>query len=493
MPMKSSAVNGEDQRDRRRDAQAGGDVRAPRSGSVIALEPLEPARARTSARCRSPPGRRRGRRRSSGRAAARTRRRRRGRPRSSASCRASGRAAGSAPPTGSGAGTRSARGTRGRRVGSSRAGSRAGRRAASRCRARAPSPAPCCANAVQKSPVAELRTSSAIVVAHRGKLGLRDQPGAHDQLPQRQSAGYRHDRRSPRRCEAPPIVRIPNGHSQYVHYPLMAEIAPLDEAVAELVHDGDTVALEGFTHLIPFAAGHEIIRQGRRDLTLVRMTPDIVYDQMIGAGLRAQADLLVGRQPGRRLAAPLPRRGRERLAAPARARGAQPRRHGQPLRRRRLRAAVRRPARLRAAPTCAEHTADDRADHLPVHRRGADRRAGARPRRRDHPRPAGRPRTATCSCGASPACRRRPCWPPTRSLVTVEEIVDELEPRPGRGRAAVAGRSTRGRAVPGGAHPSYAHGYYDRDNAFYRAWDAISRDRDAFTPGWTTCRRRVPA
>ena len=64
----------------------------------------------------------------------------------------------------------------------------------------------------------------------------------------------------------------------------MAEIASLKEAVRELVHDGDTVALEGFTHLIPFAAGHEIIRQGRRDLTLIRMTPDLIYDQMIGAG-----------------------------------------------------------------------------------------------------------------------------------------------------------------------------------------------------------------
>ncbi|MFD1049514.1 CoA transferase subunit A, partial [Kibdelosporangium lantanae] len=64
----------------------------------------------------------------------------------------------------------------------------------------------------------------------------------------------------------------------------MARIAPLADAIGELVHDGDEVALEGFTHLIPFAAGHEIIRQGRRDLTLVRMTPDVVYDQLIGAG-----------------------------------------------------------------------------------------------------------------------------------------------------------------------------------------------------------------
>ena len=65
----------------------------------------------------------------------------------------------------------------------------------------------------------------------------------------------------------------------------MAELTTLREGIAELVHDGDTVALEGFTHLIPTLAGHEAIRQGRRDLTLVRMTPDLVYDQMIAAGV----------------------------------------------------------------------------------------------------------------------------------------------------------------------------------------------------------------
>src|SRR5678809_733573 len=64
----------------------------------------------------------------------------------------------------------------------------------------------------------------------------------------------------------------------------LADITTLARAVAELVHDGDSVALEGFTHLIPMAAGQEIIRQRRRDLTLIRMTPDLIYDQMIGAG-----------------------------------------------------------------------------------------------------------------------------------------------------------------------------------------------------------------
>src|SRR6187399_122722 len=65
---------------------------------------------------------------------------------------------------------------------------------------------------------------------------------------------------------------------------MVTRVMPLGEAVAELVRDGDAVALEGFTHLIPMAAGHELIRQGRRDLTLIRMTPDVIYDQLIGTG-----------------------------------------------------------------------------------------------------------------------------------------------------------------------------------------------------------------
>src|SRR5690242_20808440 len=77
-----------------------------------------------------------------------------------------------------------------------------------------------------------------------------------------------------------------------------AEITSLKQAVADLIHDGDTVALEGFTHLIPVAAGHEIIRQGRRDLTLVRMTPDIVYDQLIGAGCARKLVFSWGGNPG---------------------------------------------------------------------------------------------------------------------------------------------------------------------------------------------------
>src|SRR5881628_2307263 len=78
----------------------------------------------------------------------------------------------------------------------------------------------------------------------------------------------------------------------------MPEIASLTEAVAELVRDGDAVAMEGFTHLIPFAAGHEVLRQGRRDLELIRMTPDVLYDQLIGMGVARRLVFSYGGNPG---------------------------------------------------------------------------------------------------------------------------------------------------------------------------------------------------
>src|SRR5437016_5136823 len=78
----------------------------------------------------------------------------------------------------------------------------------------------------------------------------------------------------------------------------MAEITTLREAIAGLVRDGDVVAMEGFTHLIPFAAGHEVLRQQRRQLTLIRMTPDVIYDQMIGAGCASKLIFSWGGNPG---------------------------------------------------------------------------------------------------------------------------------------------------------------------------------------------------
>ncbi|MDF9755334.1 acyl CoA:acetate/3-ketoacid CoA transferase alpha subunit [Pseudomonas hunanensis] len=105
----------------------------------------------------------------------------------------------------------------------------------------------------------------------------------------------------------------------------MAAILSLHEAVKQFIQDGDSVALEGFTHLIPTAAGHEIIRQGKRDLTLVRMTPDLIYDQLIGAGCARKLIFSWGGNPGRGLAASPARRGGETVAPRDRDRGAQPR------------------------------------------------------------------------------------------------------------------------------------------------------------------------
>src|SRR5580700_10502395 len=91
------------------------------------------------------------------------------------------------------------------------------------------------------------------------------------------------------------IVRTSRGRQAGAR---MAEIVPLSRAIAELVRDGDSVALEGFTHLIPFGAGHEVIRQRRRDLTLIRMTPDLIYDQMIGMGCARRLVFSWGGNPG---------------------------------------------------------------------------------------------------------------------------------------------------------------------------------------------------
>jgi glutaconate CoA-transferase subunit A len=254
-------------------------------------------------------------------------------------------------------------------------------------------------------------------------------------------------------------------------------VVELREAVAELVHDGDTVALEGFTHLIPFAAGHELIRQERRDLTLVRMTPDLVYDQLIGMGCARKLVFSWGGNPG--------------VGSLHRLRDAVERGWPQPLE-------LEEHSHAGMAAAYAAGAANLPFGMLRGYREGD---------LRSHTRVA----SITCpftgeELAAVPALRMDvgiihaqradrsgnvQLWGITgvqkecvlaseRSIVTVEEVVDEIEPVPG----AIVLPSWVIDAVcvaPRGAHPSYAHGYYDRDNDFYVAWDAISRDRDAFT------------
>jgi glutaconate CoA-transferase subunit A len=260
----------------------------------------------------------------------------------------------------------------------------------------------------------------------------------------------------------------------------VSELLPLSEAVSRLVRNGDTVALEGFTHLIPHAAGHELIRQERRDLTLVRMTPDVIYDQLIGMGCARKLVFSWGGNPG--------------VGSLHRLRDAVE--HGWPS-----------PLELEEhshAGMATAYTAG--ASNLPF---GVLRGyAGTDLTERT-------PSVATISCpftGEELAAVRalRPdvgivhaqqadghgnvqLWGITgvqkevvlasaRSIVTVEEVVDELELRPGG--VVIPGWVVDAVALaPGGAHPSYAHGYYERDNDFYVGWDAISRERESFR-GW---------
>jgi glutaconate CoA-transferase subunit A len=253
-------------------------------------------------------------------------------------------------------------------------------------------------------------------------------------------------------------------------------IVPLCAAVRDLVHDGDTVALEGFTHLIPHAAGHELVRQGRRDLTLVRMTPDVVYDQLIGMGCARKLVFSWGGNPGvgslHRLRDavengwPGPLKLEEHShagMAAAYAAGAA-----------NLPFGVLRgyeggdlPARTRVRTIECPFTGEELAAvpaHRPdvgiVHAQRADR-------------------DGNVQLWGITGVQKETVLASARSIVTVEEVVDELSPVAG----AVVLPSWVVDAVcvvPGGAHPSYAHGYYERDNDFYVAWDEISRDRDIF-------------
>jgi glutaconate CoA-transferase subunit A len=257
----------------------------------------------------------------------------------------------------------------------------------------------------------------------------------------------------------------------------MAEIVPLAEAVAAQVHDGDVVALEGFTHLIPHAAGHELGRQGRRDLTLVRMTPDVVYDQLIGLGCARKLVFSWGGNPGvgslHRLRDAVEHGWPEPLAleehthagmAAAYQAGAANLPFGVLRGYRDTDLA----ARTRVASLTCPFTGEElaavpalRPDVTVVHAQQADR-------------------AGNVQLWGIAGIQKEALLAGRRSIVTVEEVVDELVPRPG-------GVVIPGFAVdlvspaPGGAHPSYAAGYSDRDNAFYRRWDTISRDRQGFT------------
>jgi glutaconate CoA-transferase subunit A len=259
----------------------------------------------------------------------------------------------------------------------------------------------------------------------------------------------------------------------------MAELLPLDEAVREMVNDGDAIALEGFTHLIPFEAAHEVIRQRKRDLTLIRMTPDLIYDQMIGMGCARKMIFSWGGNPGvgslRRLRdavendwpAPLELEEHSHAGMANRyAAGAS----NLPFAV--LRGYVGTELMERSSDTVARIDCPFTGETLTavpairpdigiVHAQRADREGNVQ-------------------LWGIIGVQKEIVLASARSLVTVEEVVDELEPRPGA-IVLPTWSVTAVAEAPRGAHPSYAHDYYARDNGFYQRWDEISRERDSFS------------
>jgi glutaconate CoA-transferase, subunit A len=260
-----------------------------------------------------------------------------------------------------------------------------------------------------------------------------------------------------------------------------SKVASMHDAVAALVRDGDTVAIEGFTHLISFAAGHEIIRQGRRNLTLARMTPDVIYDQMIAAGVARKLVFSWLGNPGV---------------------------GGLNAIRRRIEAD---PAELEIEEyshfgMVARYTAGAaKLPFFPIRSYFETDLPKANPLIRQIESPYGdglvyavpplRPDVTIVHAQRASAggdtqvwgllgCQKEAAFAAERVIVVVEEVVDEVVIRADPNRTIIPGLIVDAVVVePWGAHPSYVQGAYDRDNRFYLDWDPISRDEDLIQ-GW---------
>jgi glutaconate CoA-transferase subunit A len=258
----------------------------------------------------------------------------------------------------------------------------------------------------------------------------------------------------------------------------MAEFLSLSQAIEANVRDGDAVAMEGFTHLIPFAAGHEVIRQQRKRLSLIRMTPDLIYDQLIGMGCAERMTFSWGGNPGvgslHRFRDAYQNGWPNKIEIVEHSHAAMANAYdaaaaGLPF------AVFRgyRGAELpRVNPAIKEvvcpYTGEKLAtvpavalDVAIVHAQKADRKGNV-------------------LFEGIVGVQKEAVLAAKRSVVTVEEIVDELSP-PSPNSIVLPSWTVKAIVqVPGGAHPSYTHGYYKRDNAFYKAWDEIARERDSF-------------
>jgi glutaconate CoA-transferase subunit A len=253
------------------------------------------------------------------------------------------------------------------------------------------------------------------------------------------------------------------------------KVASMRDAVAELVRDGDTVAIEGFTHLICFAAGHEIIRQGRRDLTLCRMTPDVIYDQMIGAGVASKLVFSWLGNPGVGSLHAIRRRIEKADPAPL---------------------SIEEYSHF--GMVCRYVAGASNLPFFPIRSYYETDIPSANPRIVPMESPYGddevyvvpplRPDVAIIHAQRADAsgdaqiwgllgCQKEAAFAAERVIVVVEEVVEESVVRADPNRTVIPGLIVDAVVEERFAcHPSYAQGYYDRDNRFYLEWDAIARD-----------------
>lgn len=258
----------------------------------------------------------------------------------------------------------------------------------------------------------------------------------------------------------------------------MAQFMPLSQAVAENLRNGDVAAFEGFTHLIPTAAAHEAIRQGFRDLTLVRMTPDVVYDQMIGMGMAKKVIFSYAGNPGvgllRRMRDAIENGWPNRIEVEEHSHAAMANAYeagaaGLPCAifrgyRGAGLAEVNSNIRSIVCPFTGEKLAavpSVRPDVSFVHAQKADRKGNV-------------------LVEGIIGIQKEAVLAARRAVVTVEEVVDDFKGLHPNLTILPSWTITAISVVPGGAHPSYTHGYYARDNASYIEWDEIAADRDRF-------------
>jgi glutaconate CoA-transferase, subunit A len=258
----------------------------------------------------------------------------------------------------------------------------------------------------------------------------------------------------------------------------MPQFVSLAAAVEQTVHDGEIVAMEGFTHLIPHAAGHEVIRQGRKRLTLVRMTPDLIYDQLIGMGCAEKLIFSWGGNPGvgslHRMRDAIENGWPRPLAIEEHSHAAMANAY----------------AAGAAGLPCAIFRGYIGADLGKVNPTiktivcpfSGDRLAAIPALRPDvaiiHAQKADR--AGNVLIEGIVGVQKEAVLAAKRSIVTVEETVEDFGARSPNAVILPSWTVTAIAEVPGGAHPSYAHGYYKRDNAYYKSWDSIARDRDGF-------------